>query len=119
MTQCVFVKVNIFVRNAFAQFFFNCIAYGGTRSRADSTEQSRANHSKREQWSNARHDETRDRQTGRSAARSSHGSTYSRAHCATHTRIFSVGDRYTRFESFRRTAGPNDSDPFVRYTKTS
>src|ERR1051326_3803393 len=37
MPQRVFVEINIFVRNAFAEFFFNCIADCRTRGRADCT----------------------------------------------------------------------------------
>jgi len=39
MPQCIFIKIDVFVRNTFAQFSFDAVANGRTRSRSNNAEQ--------------------------------------------------------------------------------
>src|ERR1051325_7329110 len=119
VAQSVFVEIHVFVRNAFAQFFFNLIADSRASRCPDHAEQRRAHHSKRQQRSDARNCETRAGQPSRSTARSSHRPADSRTHRAAHPRLFGVAHRHARFESFRRVTRPYDAYPVLWYTETS
>src|SRR6185436_4458809 len=111
VSQRVFIKIDVFMRNTFAQSFFDVVAYSRTDTGSNNAQQRGPNHSECDQWSNTRHDETCYSETCCRTTRSSHRTT--------HSGVFSVGDWYTRLESFRAISGPDDAYSLFGYTKIS